>query len=1002
MSDRASDFRERARVEADRYGPDPWIFVRELLQNARDAGATAVSFEVEVADGRTQVRCRDDGEGMAYEHARRYLFSLYASSKEANANQVGRFGVGFWSILRFEPEHIVIRSCPRGVGEGGGEGWEVHLDGGLTQAARARVEMLPGTEVVLERAASDDADARRVFEAAYQNARFLGRRDAPDTPLVITVNGRRVNAPFALGAPSSAFRRGQVRGVVGLGSAPRVELFSRGLRVRSAACLDDLLGSSGHTNHSRVRFPELPDGLAPQALLESDDLELLLSRSDARDTRALRRLVHLGQDELRHLVERQLAALRPPSMGERVAGLLRRLGGESTWWRALIGATTGAFLAVLIARLLWPTPTGGELASGAGGGPRIHYGDLGKRYHGPQVNDLDPSAAEPIGLRFTPADQRPYFAALIVDRVGGSADPGQPLSPELYPRYVCRTDCLRVDLPIAEQPGELLRIPVPSGHLLEVDSLRYVGLNQDRFPREVGASLSGEAVLRLDADAPGGLRGVLRYRTGPGPATVIPARELDLLPEDLRAEAAALRTLPPAERVDRAIDLVRSRVSYQINPSVAALHDRALAAGTDFVTRTLEIGAGDCDVQNGLLVAVLQVADVDARLAVGWVGHAGGVSAWLHAWVEYLGPEGYWRVADATAGGASRGETVAALPPPSDSVAVGAVARPEPETSASTGGDGESPGSGDQGGRDSGVVEPETASPGEPLEPGSDGPGASPSGPLDRLHDRASALVSSLPRALVPWLLGLAAGLFALGLVLVGRASLLRTARRFDLDESGDLSSLLQGALTQPATFRHLPSLFHRRLVPLRGGAAISLARSRTLAADGHLYVGGGQTQLCRGALRGATRWGPRRLTVLDAQTPEGLAVAGSLGAIDLDRWGRRVDQARDTPALAQLSSYLREQGVHWHLRALEGAREPVSTLDLLPIPGAGLGDRIVFFDAADPWLSEAERVRVRRPWTACFSLLDHLLDHLDLGASRRAQLLAPLAARALDEASQS
>ena len=34
---RGNDFRERARVEADRYGPDPWIFVRELLQNARDA-----------------------------------------------------------------------------------------------------------------------------------------------------------------------------------------------------------------------------------------------------------------------------------------------------------------------------------------------------------------------------------------------------------------------------------------------------------------------------------------------------------------------------------------------------------------------------------------------------------------------------------------------------------------------------------------------------------------------------------------------------------------------------------------------------------------------------------------------------------------------------------------------------------------------------------------------------------------------------------------------------
>ena len=38
--------------------------------------------------------------------------------------QVGRFGVGFWSVLRFEPERIVIRSRPAA-----GEPWEVSLDG---------------------------------------------------------------------------------------------------------------------------------------------------------------------------------------------------------------------------------------------------------------------------------------------------------------------------------------------------------------------------------------------------------------------------------------------------------------------------------------------------------------------------------------------------------------------------------------------------------------------------------------------------------------------------------------------------------------------------------------------------------------------------------------------------------------------------------------------------------------------------------------------------------
>lgn len=92
---RGLDFRGRARVEADRYGPDPWVFVRELLQNARDAGATAVEILVAEEAGQLRVEVRDDGEGMSYEHARRYLFALYASSKESRVDQAGRFGVGF-------------------------------------------------------------------------------------------------------------------------------------------------------------------------------------------------------------------------------------------------------------------------------------------------------------------------------------------------------------------------------------------------------------------------------------------------------------------------------------------------------------------------------------------------------------------------------------------------------------------------------------------------------------------------------------------------------------------------------------------------------------------------------------------------------------------------------------------------------------------------------------------------------------------------------------------
>src|SRR5438045_1793851 len=120
------DFRDRAQFEALRYGADPWIFVRELLQNARDAGARRVRIVTTERDGQVRLTCRDDGTGMTAEHAQKFLFKLYASSKENEAGMAGRFGVGFWSILRFGPAQIVVRSWPEH-----GDPWEISLDGKL-------------------------------------------------------------------------------------------------------------------------------------------------------------------------------------------------------------------------------------------------------------------------------------------------------------------------------------------------------------------------------------------------------------------------------------------------------------------------------------------------------------------------------------------------------------------------------------------------------------------------------------------------------------------------------------------------------------------------------------------------------------------------------------------------------------------------------------------------------------------------------------------------------
>lgn len=951
---RAAEFRARAQVEADRYGPDPWIFVRELLQNARDAGATRVSLTVEEDGARTRLTCVDDGEGMSFAHARRYLFSLYSSSKEGSSNQVGRFGVGFWSILRFDPDRIVIRSHTDGE-----PAWEVELDGELAHGARRSPKMSRGTIVILERPRSDGHDFRRVYDAVWQNARFLRQRDDPELPLALMINGRSANARFELAAPSAAFHTRESRGAVGLGAAPRVELFSRGLRVRSAASLDDLLSSSGHTSHTRVRFTELPGALAPQALLESDALELLLSRSDARDDRMLRRLVRRGQRELRRLVDRQLATIRPPGLIERLTELWRR-SVERNGVRIMASVVIGAVLAAGFARLLWG-PLDELLGPRGRKGPPVvmelppsgrAYSDLGARYHGPHVSELDPTAdARALPLVYEPADARPQFAGLRVE-FDEDAEPRPPGPLGEYLGATCREDCLRVALQLDAAEG-VHRIPIPTGHRLDATTVRL-----DDRQMSVRA-LGGHPVVELD----GPVQGVLIYTTGPATDPVrARVRTGPRLPRALRNEARSLRNQDLEERVEALTDLVRAEVRYETSAQVAREHSAQIRRGVDFVTRALEIGAGDCDVQNGLLAALLSEARVPSRLAIGYVGREGRVSPWLHAWVEYQDGDGQWKIADASEGGApqlvSPGPAVAAPPTPG-----------EPGPPAAEDGGGSPP--------------PATANlgPGPGAEPELDaGPGAEAGAgdPETRFEAPPWAGVA----ALVSLCFGL---LLAVWSLLRGRGS-----SSVQLDAEQDLSLLLQGALQKPGAFRDLPALFHRRLVPLCGGGVTSLRRSRELSRNGRLFQSSSGVGLAERAAQSGAE-------VLDTSTPEGRTVADTLGATDLDQWERRLGKSESQPVLERIAAYMREQGERWQLRASSELGESVASLDLRLLGLARRHDRVVLLDRHDPRLhGDPESATLR------FELLDHVLDRIEVPPARRARLLAPLARESLLEASAS
>ncbi len=616
------DFRERAQFEAERYGADPWIFVRELLQNARDAGARHVQLETVELDGAVRLVCRDDGDGMSEAHAREYLFRLYASSKEGASGMAGRFGVGFWSILRFEPTEIVVRSWPRQ-----GPGWEVVLDGKLERAdAVALSKGNHGTELVLTRAPVPGV-SQKVKAAARAHARYLLAKGTNE-PLDVVIDGERITETLNLPPPSATFEKRGVRGVVALGAKPNVELFSKGLHVRSAASVDELL-TAPSDQKSRPMDPLL-EGLAPQVILDGDELNLVRSRSDARDDKALRRAVQLSQKELARLIERQLQFSRPVPWWRRALRPALLTAG------ALAFVVGGAWLASGFLRTEPVRPTLVARPRQAQRVPAVEpYRDPSARYHGPRTDAL-PRTAQPIDLAYWPGSEPLHFASFHLTRPTASPELGySPL--ELYPLRACGSDCVNVSLTLAGGPG-WVRLPVPSGYVLDVRSL-----SGDLQGRQVFRTPEGEPALWFTQD-----RVVhVSYRVGAGALE----SEVDSDSVDIPTSVPDVSRLgADAKKADALRRWVATNIEYTNDARAGGLE------GKDVVTKALAAGAGDCDVQNAVLALVLQHAGIEARLTVGYVGREGRAEPLLHAWVEYWDSavEG-WRVTDAShpiAGGA--------------------------------------------------------------------------------------------------------------------------------------------------------------------------------------------------------------------------------------------------------------------------------------------------------------------------------------------------------------
>jgi len=94
---------------ADRYA-----FLRELVQNAIDAGTEIVEVRLEHDGDIMHASVRDRGEGMTREIVEDQLLVLFRSTKESDHSKIGKFGIGFVSVLAPDPEVVIVQTSRAG------------------------------------------------------------------------------------------------------------------------------------------------------------------------------------------------------------------------------------------------------------------------------------------------------------------------------------------------------------------------------------------------------------------------------------------------------------------------------------------------------------------------------------------------------------------------------------------------------------------------------------------------------------------------------------------------------------------------------------------------------------------------------------------------------------------------------------------------------------------------------------------------------------------------
>lgn len=281
-----------ARVDAPKLTPTPGVvddmvrqfadrhaFLRELVQNGIDAGATRIDVRIERSpDGAVRTSVEDDGAGMTRAIIEGPLLTLFESSKESDSSKIGKYGIGFVSVFATEPDRVDVRT------RRAKEAWMVRLFGDhsfelATDAPRPGT----GTEVILLHTMTAEQLAAHAAMSKTALLRWCRHAHVPITFTVLDgYDGgatEKINAELTLpGAASVVVEEGVETFVVAAGHVDG-ETTMGGFYNRGLTLMESAEAESGLEGiRFKIDSPRLSHTLSRDSVRRDDQLRRVLER----------------------------------------------------------------------------------------------------------------------------------------------------------------------------------------------------------------------------------------------------------------------------------------------------------------------------------------------------------------------------------------------------------------------------------------------------------------------------------------------------------------------------------------------------------------------------------------------------------------------------------------------------------------------------------------------------------------------------------------------------